>query len=1027
MKIKSSVYIIFILSLIGQKSWAQTQKISGIVTDEDDVPLLGVNVSVEGSSSSKGTTTDFDGLYEIEAPVKATLKYKYIGFKPLEKTIGSEDTINITLSENTEALDEVIVTAFNKKMTRNESTANVVSVSSEDIAKQKFTDAIQSLQGKVPGMRINASSGVPGTSSEIRIRGINSITASNDPLFVLDGMPINSGNIAQNPNRSSIDIFSLINPNDIENISVLKDASAVAPYGAEGANGVILVSTKSGKPGKTEYNLSLSSSFKSPALKGLEMMNSEQKLEGVLEGVWNSYGSGVNGTGEIESRDDLLDYAYEHINQVKTWVDDDRPNTNWQDIVEQKNQPSTDVNFSAKGGTEKSNFLFSLGYNNTQGTVLGTDFRRWNSLIKYSAELHEKLDLDFSANIANAAQNGLMERGEGAPFDNPNTVRYLATPWVTLFDDDGNVTPDRHIYDQTVFHNILYTAEHDINKNDITRAIPIANLNYALTDNLTFKSLFGIDYTIQNSKYYKNPVMGEGYDYNGRNEESTNQLYHYTTQNSLDYNFEIDNNHEFDITLLQEFNKYKNNFIEGYGENYPNDQINNLSGASANFNTTSTYDDQMSMRYIGLVNYNYRKKYLVNASYSYQGDSRFSKHYDSFYSLGLGWNIHKEVFSENIEDIDLLQLKIGYGLTGNAGIGRNQYQPLLSLEKYNNNPAGWITGYGTKAKWEKSHRMDAALDFSLFNSKISGTIGVFTNRTSDMLLNVPLPRSASFTEGEVIRNAGEMRNSGFELNLNTDVLTLSDFKWNIDLNISSLSNKVTSLPEDAEITTDRQIVKKGHKLYEWYLPEWAGVDPDNGLPLWYINRAENEETTSTYNKAQRVFTEANPLPKFNGALSMTFDYKNFFLESTLVFSGGHKIYSDRAEGFYRTSKLTGSISSVAALEGAWKEPGDNAEFPRFDLNDSRVSNAGEVSTHFLHKGDYGRLRDIGLGYTFHNLELSGLNINELALSLRGTNLFTWLSDSSYKFDPERPTDINGRYNFTTPPVKSITFNLNLNF
>src|SRR5699024_7245748 len=193
--------------------------------------------------------------------------------------------------------------AFNKKMTRNESTANVVSVSSEEIAKQKFTDAIQSLQGKVPGMRINASSGGPGTSSEIRIRGINSITASNDPLFVLDGMPINSGDIAQDPNRSSIDIFSLINPNDIENISVLKDASAVATYGAEGANGVILVSTKSWKPGKTAYNLSLSSSFKSQALKGLEMMNGEQKLEGVLEGVWNSYGSGVNGTGAIESRD----------------------------------------------------------------------------------------------------------------------------------------------------------------------------------------------------------------------------------------------------------------------------------------------------------------------------------------------------------------------------------------------------------------------------------------------------------------------------------------------------------------------------------------------------------------------------------------------------------------------------------------------------------------------------------------------------------------------------------------------------
>lgn len=1008
-----------------EKFHIQQRIISGTVTDENNVPLSGVNVVVEGTTT--GTATDFDGKFQIEANEGQVLKFSSVGFEDLTIEVDDKEVINVIMKEGN-ALDEIVVTAFGRAMTRNESTSSVVSVSGDEINRIKTTDATQALQGKVSGMTVGSTSGTPGSAPQIRIRGINSVTASNDPLYVIDGMPVNSGNVQQDYFHSSVNIFALINPNDIENISVLKDASAVAPYGADGANGVILITTKTGSKGKTKYSLDISGGFQNDAIKGPRRVNAEESYEIFKEALWNSFGTGDFGNGSISNRDDLDEYAYENFSQVRSWIDDGRHYADWYEETRNKNAFLGDVNFSVSKGSDDSNFYASLGYSKTESTLKGSEFRRWSSRIFYEADLSEKLNLKLSLNAANASQDGIREGSDLSTFSNPNSIRFGSSPWARIYNEDGSFNVE-NFNDVTSYANYPYIIKHDIRNNDVTRVIPTVALEYELLDNLVFRTLFGIDFTLRYFKNYNNRHSGDGFSQNGKVEENSLRDYHYTTQNSLDYRFSLDEKHNFNVTAIQEFNKYKTSKLNGYGENFPNDQLNNLSAVSQGLTASSTFSDLAKLRLVGLLNYDFDKKYLANLSYSYQGDSRFSQKFGNFYSVGIGWNIHKESFTENWDFINTLRLKVGYGLTGNAGIDRNEYQALVSYYRYNSNPAGAITGYGTEATWEKSKRKDISLDYGFFENKISGTIGVFSNETSDMLFHTPLSYTAQFTPGEAIRNAGKMRNSGFELSLGGDLVSTPDFLWNLRGNFTSIGNKVTSLPDDAEIIDPRAVVQEGHLLHEWYLPRWAGIDPDNGLPLWYVDPNVDDKTTSTYTEAKRVYLGKSVDPKFFGSLSTHLEYKNFFFQAQINYSGGNKIHDVRPDLVYRSTGSTAGYS-VAAMKGAWKQPGDVATFPRFDYNNTSIKDAGAGdSDRFLHDGDFIRLREVGIGYNFVNKELlKTLNLTGLSISLRASNLWTWVKDDDLEWDPEVLANyFPYRRNFPTMPAKSVVFNININF
>ncbi len=1023
---KHNFLAILMMVLLAQIGFAQQKTVTGTVSDDGGIPLLGVTIIVKGSST--GTSTDFDGNYSITVDEGETLLFSYVGYNDVEKVVGSENEINVTLVEDAETLEEVVVTAFGRTMTRNESTSSVVTVTAEEISKSPFVDAQQALQGKVSGLVVNTTSGVPGAAPEIRIRGMNSINASNAPLYVVDGVPVNSGNVADNEDITSIDLMAMIGTSNIESISVLKDAAAVAPYGADGANGVILITTKSGLSGDAKYSLNFSTGVINHAKSSLKMVNAEQRYEAIREAAWNTWGSGQFGSGAISSRDGIDDFFLDQlgVDDIEVWKQNGRPDINWNDEVTNKDAITTGVDFSVTQGNERSKFYASLGYNKTEGTALGSGFNRWNGSIKYDTDLNDKLNLNISANVSNVEQNAVLE--EAAYFSNPNLAKYFLSPWANPYNDDGsyNIGSSFSAYSGGL-HNVLYTTKENITNNDITRAIQNTTLSYDILDNLSFRTTLGLDYTIRYFKEYRNPFHGDGEDENGTDYENSLRMYSYTSQNALDYNFTLNDDHNFRITAVQEFSKYKDNYLWGYGENFPNGFMNNMSASAANWEASSSFNDQMKMRYVGLVNYNFAERYLVDASYSYQGDSRFSNKFDSFYSIGLGWNLHEEDFLIDNDVINTLRLKAGYGITGNAGIGRNRYQQLVGYNAYRDQPAAILQGYGTEAEWEKSQRFDVGLNFGLFHNRLVGALGFYSNKTTDMLFDVPLPLSATYIGGSVLRNAGEMTNRGIEFEIAGDIIQTPDFNWNAGINFSTLANKVTSMPENSETITSTYVVQKGHKVYEWYMKEWAGINPDNGLPLWYINSSESDATTSNYAEAEEQYMGTNPLPKYSGAFSTRFDYKNFFLEGTLYFAGGHQVYEDWARYTQSTdgNVILGMNTSQAAFDGAWREPGDNATYPRFDFGSNEVSNAYQASSRWLYDGDFMRLRDIAIGYTFDPELIERTGLDGLSISVRGSNLLTWVKDSDLEWDPEVRT--NGFTNLTTPPTKSILLNVNLNF
>lgn len=1028
-KLKRTYLLLSLLIGTNLFVYAQQQTITGTVVDANNLPILGVNIVIKGTST--GTNTDFDGKYSLNASQGQILEFTFVGFKTVEKTVTDQNVIDVVMTEDSQDLDEVVVTAFGRVMTRNESTSNVVSISSEELSKQKFTDATQALQGKVTGMTISSTSGTPGSAPKINIRGINSITASNAPLYVIDGMPINSGNASAITQTSTIDVFSLINPSDIENISILKDASAVAPYGADGANGVILITTKAGRSGKARYNLSVTSGFQNDAIKGPKRANAEEYYSAFKEAVWNAYGTQF-GNGLISSYNDVDDYAYNNFIPVKIWIDEGRVDTDWYKEVTKNDALMSDMNFSVTQGNEKSSFYASLGYNKTEGTKLGSDFRRWSGRIAYDTQLNDKFKLKLSLTGSNALQNGLQEGGTLSPFTNPNGIVQGTSPWARPYNADGSFNID-NFNDLTKYYNYRYVIQDNIRRNDLTRIIPIGALEYKILDNLSFKTNLGLDYTIREFVLYQGRYHGGGRSTNGNLNENVLRDYQYTTQNSLNYDFTLAEKHKFHVTALQEFSKYKTRIYDTYGEDFPNDVIKNMSGASKGISATSTYTDLVKIRYVGLLNYNFDKKYLADLSYSYQGDSRFSKKFDSFYSVGLGWNAHMENFLKDSDDINVLRFKFGYGLTGNAGIGRNQYQPLVSYSRYDANSAALISVFGSEATWEKSHRLDFSVDYGLFNNRISGSLGVFRNKTTDMLFEVPISYTQQFTQGMAIQNTGTMVNSGFEFSIKGDVVATEDFKWNVGMNFSTLKNKVTSMPDDLEIVHLRSVVKEGHEVFEWYLPEWAGIDPNNGLPQWYD---KDNNITNDYKDAERRFQGKSVLPRLVSSLSTRFDYKNLFLEAQFNYKGGHLVHDIRPDLVYRSRGITDGYSK-AAVDNAWRstntpEQNANATFPRFDYTNQSVIDASDrgSSTRFLHKGDHIRMRDLALGYTFDSSSgfMSSLGISGLSFSVRGTNLFTWVKDKNLEWDPELVDEfVASTKNYPTPIVKSITFNINLNF
>lgn len=1000
MKIKNYFFLglLFLSSIL----MAQEKNISGVVTDEEGLPLMGVNIIIE--NAQRGTQTDFDGKYSIMANPQDVLQFSFIGYKTIKRTVGQETTINIQLNSDS-TLDEVIVTGYGKQSKRNV-TDNIASITSESIGQVPIASMQGALIGKAAGVQITQINGKVEGGVKMRIRGIASISSSQEPLYVIDGMPL----INDDESTTSAPINPLIslNPNDIESIQILKDASSAAIYGARGTNGVVLITTKQGRSGKTKVSLNVSNGW-SEATNKLKWLNAAQYVELFTEADVNTYG-----IEDIPWAEEQFDWMSNGLDWRNGAVD-----TDWQEFALVKGSVQ-DHNFSVSGGNEKTLFYMSGGYHNTQGIVRGNSLERYT----YRGNMDHKVSDKFRVGLNSSISKTHISRiGTDNSFQTPMQA-IAQSPLTPAYLDDG-ITPNN---DTSIYYNFLmqeFNGDWDVN---IFRVLMNTYMEYQILPELRFRSEIGYDNNNQTAEYFAGS-MTESSSTDGYVDANAVQSDKYSISNYFTFNKTFNDNYDLEFVGGMSFEESARSrqFVAGTG--LPSDDLQTVASASEIISGTSSRTKYNFLSYFGRATLSISNKYLIKGSIRYDGSSRFgaSTRYGVFPAGSVGWIISEEDFIKDSETISLLKLRSSYGVTGNAGIGNFASLGLFGGTAYNRRSGLSPIQLGNPdLKWEKTTQADFGLDFGLLNNRVTGEIDYYVKKTNDLLLNEPIPGTSGFTS--LTRNVGSISNKGFEFVLNTTNFRTDNFRWNTSLNLTTLDNEVTDLP-GGDIIQGENIVRVGETISSFYLVEYAGVDPANGDALFYRN-TENTDgsfdrtTTSSYSEAERVIA-GSPYPNFMAGLTNTMTFSNFDLSLTFQGEWGASLYN--GGGKFQQGNMRYEDNQTIDQLNRWQNPGDITMVPQARLY---RTNGQQNSTRYLEKSDFIRLRNASLGYTFPKEITQKLSVDRLRVYFTGINLLTFTNYSNY--DPESSYDNNGNSNiqkgitfYSAPPAKTFTIGLNI--
>ena len=1011
MKQKLSGILTLLLALVVQITFAQEKTITGTVLDGEGLPLPGVNVLVKGTQ--RGTQTNFDGDYSITASPQDVLVFSYVGFQALEKRVGAQDVINVSLETDAAELEEVVVTGYVTQK-KSDITGSLVEVSEETLSEYAAASVDQALQGNVAGLTISNSSGTPGAVADIRIRGISSITAGNEPLYVIDGVPVNNGNVSASTATSSISALAAIDQSTIESITVLKDASATAQYGARGANGVILINTKGGKFGETKFDFSSQVGFQNDAIDQPEPLTNAQRLELASEAYFND--------GFFDSEAEAEDYILNNIALFKQWDAAGRPESNWKEALSNKDALYQQYSLSASGGGEDNRFFASIGYLEQEATVIGSSFERISGSINFSKDLNSRLKFSSNNSAAYTFQDAFLERS--AYFDSPRTAIYFMNPLRQPYNEDG--TPAEI---GGSLPNPLISTRDNFNENRFTRLISGNSLDWEIGGGFEAGTKFNVDLQLYNYRTYTNRRYGYGVPTSGDASQYDRTNAFYVFQNYLNYNFEINPDHVFDLKVLQEYQASRSYFLGGAGENFADDGLFYLASAGTPTQATSSFSDWYLGAYLGLLQYSaFDSKYVLNLSYRKEGNSRFQEdnRWGDFYSVGAAWNLHKEDFLSNSSVVDYLKLRGSYGVTGNANIGLNNYQSLFTYGvDYNGEGAQAVDTFGNEnLSWEINKTLDFGVEFGLFQNALTGSVAYFRRNSEDLLLDVPLSQTTGFATQT--QNIGELVNQGFELQVTGNIINTEDVSLSIGGNVATVENEVTYLPLDPNgiertITTTIDRIETGHSVREYYMPTWAGVNPETGMDEWYVN-GEDGETTTSFNDAEAVFQGGNAIPTITAGMNFNFSYKGFFVNANAYYAGGHKIY----EGWHLYLHQTNGYPILAyngyqTLMDRWQQPGDVSRYSKF----TSAGQPWQRHSKYLYDADFLRLRTVTVGYNLPSSLMEQVGMTSARVFVRGNNLATWVKDDNLLYDPEQ--DLGGETGLETPPSKAVLLGVNLTF
>jgi TonB-linked SusC/RagA family outer membrane protein len=994
--------MILLLLTIGAFSFvamAQNRTITGRVTDERGTGLSGASVLVRGTNI--GVATAQDGSFSIAVPPGATVlqvSYSGLGEKEISLTNATNYTIQLSATANT--LNEVVVAVAYGEQERRRLTGSVGKVSARQVENVPMASVDQILQGKVAGLQSLPVSGQPGAAQQIRIRGIGSISASSAPLFVIDGIPVNSGDASNLTNSSNL--LATLNPNDIESISVLKDASAASIYGSRAANGVIIINTKKGRPGKTRIRVDAEFGRNDIAYQPArgKPLNRQEAFDLYTEGLLNL---GLNQA--------TVDF---YMNEVLGYKND--VNHDWMDLVTRKGLQQQ-VNVSASGGDPKTQFYLSGGYFKQQSPVIGSELTRYSVTTNLKHQVSNIVGVGVNFNLSSFNQMG---ESESANFRNPMLAGIGLLPTLPAYNPDGSVN-----YDPTVFNQIfnpLAIRQYDKLQNQTSKLLGSAFLEIKPVQNLKLTSRFGLDYNNIEEYNYYNPIFGDFAAEKGLSANSYNRLYNWVWTNFGDYNFRtFEDKIDGSITLGYEAQQSKTSLHSGVGNVLPANSSIVYPVPAVPTTASLSGSDYSFTSVFSRAQFNFLNRYSLSGSLRRDASSRFGSNNrnGTFWSVGAAWNIDQEEFFSNSGILSALKLRASYGVNGNAGIGNYDWRSVFSFSTtYNGEPGSFQNSIGNNnLTWEQNKPFDVGLEIGLLDNRISLEADYYIRKTENLLLNEPLSATGGFTTYS--NNVGAMENKGFEFTLNATPVSSRNFSWNIVLNTAFNKNKVTRLREGVdEIIGNPFTLRVGEDVQSYYLRHWAGADPETGDPLWYKDGSK-KETTNDFSQAARELV-GSASPKSFGGISTSLRYKAITLDAQLNYQYGNYVFNQWDFVFISDGVYFGLNQNRAALE-RWQKPGDITSVPRFEIGNATASN--EFSTRYLYKGDFLRLRNLTLAFELPANIAQKARLTGARLYVRGTNLWTKTFDKNLTMDPEQPVSGLSDLQFFNP--KSYTVGLSI--
>lgn len=1003
MRSKCMIALLCLFVFAGQ-ALAQDKEVTGTVMDSRGEPLSNANILVKGTRV--GTSTDGAGKFRILVPNNAkTLVISSVNFSSREIAI-TNLPLSIQLQASSDNLSEVVVVAYGS-LKKPELTGAINTVKAADIENRPFTSIDKALQGAVPGLQSAAASGAPGSIQQIRLRGIGSINASSEPLWVIDGIPVNTGDASRA--TTSANLLSTLNPNDVESISVLKDASAASVYGSRAANGVILVTTKKGKSGKTRFRLDMEAGQNDIAYfnDNYRPLKAAEYFDLTRDGLINA---GIANAGNV---DGIMSSNFGFGNGV---------DFNWLDATTRKS-PQQQVNLSASGGNDRTTFNISGGYFRQDGTSIQSSFKRYNGAISLVNKATERLTLSTNITAGFVNQSSPLT---GGAFGNPILTSYFLLPSRAARKSDGSLNITAPDFGPGALFNTVATAELDKRSLKQLGVRGGFSAEYKIFNNLKFISRIGTDFNVLEENNYENPFHGDGLNTNGRGISFYTRIFNYTWSNLLDYQHSFTQEKDITLNLQLGYEAQDSKTFQSsiQAEGFPATTALTLPVVAATPITASaTGSDYAFASAFSVLNFNFKDRFIVSGSFRRDGSSRFgiNNRYGNFWSAGISWNLDREVFIQSLEWIDQLKLRASYGTNGNASIGNYDWQPTYAFGfNYNQQPGSAPNTIGNPdLTWELNKPLNIGIDFAFLKNRITLNADYYIRKTTDLLLDAPLSRTSGFST--IRGNFGSMENRGIELNLGLVPVRTKNFEWNIAVNYAYNKNKILETVNNQDILAGIFIRRPDYDFQSFYVRLWAGVDPANGDPLWYTD-ASKKETTNNWNAAQRtIFGSASP--KYFGSINNSLRFRNITLDAQLYYNAGNYM-QDAWAGFYMGSGNGGAFNKVLRqFEERWKQPGDQAVLPRYVYGGNKL--AQNASTLYLYKADYIRLRDITLSYQLPSEVLKRIGIGSANFYVRGTNLWTWVRDKNLPWDPEQGISSQTNLNIFIP--KSLTVGLNLGF